>query len=316
MIKTITVLLLVSLGSLSNAAPTAVESSLQTAMLRKAETIEGWRTIRPQSSPSAVLDYGDDAIGSSLVFRRDDKKNDLGVINVYDTGMKEYDSQSLFIKPIDPGAAEIRYRLITPNGWKVSEKEGTNTVLLEEDDGGLNQMWQITPDENGCYLFVNALTGNYLDFNDYPQLQTSAEPEPIGQQFLLYDRCYTGWDWYYDCDFGKYYLNGEEQAVTEKPFYEEGNWGSVYTGLVWNDGSWLYVHLGEPDYSFVGITYLNNNWWYVENGTINKDFEGLVEYNYNLWYVSEGKYDRSYNGTYYSNGTTYQLENGRVINSY
>ena len=312
MIKALIVLIIASLGQLIEPRQAAMDSAVQNAVLQPAYTITGWRTIRPQTHRYSVMDYGDDTIGSSVVFRQDDGKNDLGFMNIYDTGMKEYDSQSLFIKPIDPEAPEIRYRLITPNGWKVSEKEGTNTVVLEEDHGGLNQMWKITPDENGCFLFVNVLSGNYLDFNDYPLLRTSDYPEPMGQQFLLFERYYTGWDWYYDCEFGKYYLNGEEQYGVEKPFYEEGRWGSIYTGLVWDNGSWLYLHLGEPDYSFKGITYYNNNWWYVENGTINKEFEGLVEYNYDLWYISEGKYDSSYNGSYYFDGVTYELENGKV----
>lgn len=273
-------------------------------------TISGWKTIRPQKHISGAIDYGADDIGSDVSFKTLKGSSTSDSPNTDSLGMKLYDSQSIFIKPLEDQAE--KYRLITPNGWKISESTDNKNIILEEDDGGTNQMWYINVDEAGHYIFTNVKSGHYLDSSDYPLLKTCEFPSPEGQQFLLFDRKYTGWDWYFDDEFGKYYYSGEEITDVEHPFYSEGSWGSIYTGLVWHDNDWLYVHLGKPDYNYKGLTYKNKNWWYISNGTIDRSFTGLTEFNDALWYVTEGNYDKSYNGSAIYNGKYYDVYDGKA----
>ena len=156
--------------------------------------IEGWCTIRPQDNFDMVFDYGSDSIGAAVTFELYDNKDEVGVMNIYDTGMKDYDSQSIFIKPVSDDMPGV-YRLITPNGWKISENVTTGEIVLEEDTGAGNQMWRVEPDDNGLFFFYNKTSGNLLDFSDKDKPTASPEQEPFGQQFALFYRNYTGWNW-------------------------------------------------------------------------------------------------------------------------
>ena len=263
----------------------------------------GWVTIELNN---LVLDYGDDKENSSVTLSEDDGNNYDREMDTDSLGMKEYDSQSVYIKLIN----NDQYRLITPNGWKISEDIENNLIHLESDDGDINQMWQVKA-SGDKYVFLNKQSGHYLSFSDDNVIVPSETPTYV----TLKERKYTGWDWYFDMNWGKYYLNGVVQKGVISPF-RDGSVGQMYTGLAWVDGAWKYYTLGQEDTSYTGLVYCNNGWWYVSNGRLDKSFNGLLFHYDTWWYIKNGKLDKSFSGLTYYNNEWWYINNGEHDKSF
>ena len=279
-----------------------------------------WVTI---STKNLFWDYGSDLIDSNVELKKEDGNNKTRVMSTNSLGMKTIDSQSLFVKNYDVNY----YRLITPNGWKVTEDIYSHNIFLKDDTGEFNQMWFIEICDEGI-SFKNYQTLRYICISGN-NVTTSEQPF----YFDLEERKYTGWDWYYDTDYGIYYLNGEALENVDNPF-SKGKYGEIYTGLKWDNGEWNYYHLNvrEPDYNglvycnsawhyvkngkldreFKGLYYFNRAWYYISNGTINKEYTGLTYYNNNWWYIKSGKLDKDYKGLVYCNSAWWYIRNGQI----
>ena len=86
----------------------------------------------------------------------------------------------------------------------------------------------------------------------------------------------------------------------------------TYTGLVNEDGNWLYYNNGKADQSYTGLCKYNGTWWYVRNGKIDFSSTTLCKYNGSWWYVSGGKVNFSATGLCKYNGSWWYVKNGKV----
>ena len=85
-----------------------------------------------------------------------------------------------------------------------------------------------------------------------------------------------------------------------------------YTGLVNENGSWLYYKNGAADASYTGLCQYNGSWWYVKNGKVDFSASGLCKYNSAWWYVYGGKVNFSATGLCKYNGSWWYVKNGKV----
>ena len=86
----------------------------------------------------------------------------------------------------------------------------------------------------------------------------------------------------------------------------------TYTGLVNEDGNWLYYNNGKADPSYTGLCKYNDSWWYVKNGKVDFSYTGLYKYNGTWWYLNGGKINFSATGLCKYNGTWWYVKNGKI----
>ena len=86
----------------------------------------------------------------------------------------------------------------------------------------------------------------------------------------------------------------------------------TYTGLVNEDGNWLYYNNGKADQSYTGLCKYNDAWWYVKNGKVDFSYTGLYKYNGTWWYLNGGKINFSATGLCKYNGTWWYVKNGKI----
>ena len=86
----------------------------------------------------------------------------------------------------------------------------------------------------------------------------------------------------------------------------------TYTGLVNEDGNWLYYNNGKADPSYTGLCKYNDSWWYVKNGKVDFSYTGLYKYNGTWWYLNGGKINFSATGLCKYNGSWWYVRNGKI----
>ncbi len=59
----------------------------------------------------------------------------------------------------------------------------------------------------------------------------------------------------------------------------------------------------------------DGKWALINNGTVVSDFTGIAKNDLGTWYVQNGLVDFGFSGKVVFNGVTYDVENGKVVNS-
>ena len=109
----------------------------------------------------------------------------------------------------------------------------------------------------------------------------------------------------------KIFVNEQDMAEGEENINNsDGDIG--YTGLVYENGYWLYYSEGNIDFSYTGLVQNEYGWWYVQNGMIDFDYTGLVQNEYGWWYVRNGAIDFNYNGLAQNAYGWWCIQNGAV----
>lgn len=100
--------------------------------------------------------------------------------------------------------------------------------------------------------------------------------------------------------------NGEDPATGIKG----------YTGLIEQNGKWIYVVNGAQDASITGLVLYDASWFYIEEGELNTQKNGFVEYDGGTFYVAEGRVVSEYSGLVNQNGQWYFIAEGQFQKQY
>ncbi len=92
------------------------------------------------------------------------------------------------------------------------------------------------------------------------------------------------------------------------------------TGLVKENGKWIFVRNGKFDSSFTGMVQCpaNGKWFYVKNGVFDKTFTGIAKSvaNGKWYYINKGQYDKSFTGLIQQGSKWYAVKNGAFASTF
>ena len=166
-------------------------------------------------------------------------------------------------------------------------------------NGVLNQELNI-----GYDLFVyyyNASTGRFIEHGVDETGTGGGIKASLGAHGLASDTTASVWA----CNFHGTYVVTQGKLPSSLLM-------DYYTGLVNENGNWLYYKNGAADASYTGLCQYNGAWWYVKNGKVDFSASGLCKYNSAWWYVYGGKVNFSATGLCKYNGSWWYVRNGKV----